>query len=429
MNMDNEPRMQDRSPEGQMFAIESEIKNMMKDYEIAVRSGDNQRAQMIADQIGKLEEMKIEIQSKFVSEEGDPMGMNLSMPSIYNYRLRKSLESGNIDDIKSEQKGIRNSAIRDMDMIQNSGMMQDDPNYAERMMQMLKGVRGNYAEGDEVKKGGPLGLGIIKAIRGGVGSAFTDPMSAQNYAMNAMKGRMKQDEPTIREMFEKEFKQARMEGKEIFEFMGKMYNTKTAEEVQGMSRGGEFPDLTGDGQVTQADILKGRGVYAGGGSVGGISPEDNKMIQRAFSTQSGFDVGRTAQMLKNILVKKYPNIPEPQINAILSKGIEDYSSRPPVPNMAEGGEAIGDDLAGMAMSEEEAMAEVGNAEKEMAMIQQLVTVVQQLLAEGISEDDLVAFLKEQGLDDEDIDSLMQMVLQSQSTEAPDQIGQELQGMM
>ena len=60
--MDNEPRMQDRRPEGQMFAIESEIKNMMKDYEVAVRSGDNQRAQMIADQIGKLEEMKIEIQ-------------------------------------------------------------------------------------------------------------------------------------------------------------------------------------------------------------------------------------------------------------------------------------------------------------------------------------------------------------------------------
>ena len=83
----------------------------------------------------------------------------------------------------------------------------------------------------------------------------------------------------------------------------------------------------------------------------------------------------------------------------------------------------------MEMSEEQAMAEVGNAEKEMQMIQQLVTVVQQLLAEGISEDDLVSFLKEQGLDDEDIDSLMQMVLQSQSEQGPDQIGQELQGMM
>jgi len=31
----------------------------------------------------------------------------------------------------------------------------------------------------------------------------------------------------------------------------------------------KFPDLTGDGQVTQADILKGRGVYKKGGSVKG----------------------------------------------------------------------------------------------------------------------------------------------------------------
>jgi len=62
MNMDNEPRMQDRSPEGQMFAIESEIKNMMKDYEVAVRSGDNQRAQMIADAIDRMQKKKIELQ-------------------------------------------------------------------------------------------------------------------------------------------------------------------------------------------------------------------------------------------------------------------------------------------------------------------------------------------------------------------------------
>jgi len=211
MNMDNEPRMQDRSPEGQMFAIESEIKNMMKNYEMAVADGDTDRAQFIADVIDRMQQMII-----------------------------------------SRQSGIANKMI-----------------------------------------------------------AKSRP-EADFYA------------------------------------------------GPNMASGGEasFPDLTGDGQVTQADILKGRGV-----------------------------------------------------------------------EFAEGGEAIGNDLAGMAMSEEEAMAEVGNAEKEMAMIQQLVTVVQQLLAEGISEDDLVAFLKEQGLDDEDIDSLMQMVLQSQSTQAPDQIGQELQGMM
>ena len=240
--MDNEPRMQDRSPEGQMFAIESEIKNMMKEYEMAVRNGENQRAQMIADQVGKLEEMKIEIQ--------------------------ETTRPRQIDNIKS------------------------------------------------ILNAGTLGMTPGKDMGG-------RPVNM--------------DANTVR--------QNQMEMGDLSRF--------------GMASGGEasFPDLTGDGQVTQADILKGRGVYA------------------------------------------------------------------------EGGEAIGDDLAGMAMSQEEAMAEVGNAEKEMAMIQQLVTVVQQLLAEGISEDDLVAFLKEQGLDDEDIDSLMQMVLQSQSTEAPDQIGQELQGMM
>ena len=35
-----------------------------------------------------------------------------------------------------------------------------------------------------------------------------------------------------------------------------------------MAKGGStFPDLTGDDKVTQADILKGRGVFKKGGSV------------------------------------------------------------------------------------------------------------------------------------------------------------------
>ena len=38
-----------------------------------------------------------------------------------------------------------------------------------------------------------------------------------------------------------------------------------------MKKGGrakkKFPDLTGDGKVTQADILKGRGVFKKGGGV------------------------------------------------------------------------------------------------------------------------------------------------------------------
>jgi hypothetical protein len=34
---------------------------------------------------------------------------------------------------------------------------------------------------------------------------------------------------------------------------------------------GEFPDLTGDGKVTRADVLKGRGVFKKGGKKGGMS--------------------------------------------------------------------------------------------------------------------------------------------------------------
>ena len=41
-------------------------------------------------------------------------------------------------------------------------------------------------------------------------------------------------------------------------------------QLEGMKKGGrakkKFPDLTGDGKVTQADILKGRGVFRKGGA-------------------------------------------------------------------------------------------------------------------------------------------------------------------
>ena len=42
------------------------------------------------------------------------------------------------------------------------------------------------------------------------------------------------------------------------------------EKELGMKKGGraKFPDLTGDGKVTRADILKGRGVFASGGRPG-----------------------------------------------------------------------------------------------------------------------------------------------------------------
>jgi len=61
---DNEPMMQDRSPENQMFTIDAAINNLMTEYQMVVRNNELERAQMIADQIDQLQQQKIDIQAQ-----------------------------------------------------------------------------------------------------------------------------------------------------------------------------------------------------------------------------------------------------------------------------------------------------------------------------------------------------------------------------
>ena len=142
---------------------------------------------------------------------------------------------------------------------------------------------------------------------------------------------------------------------------------------QGFAGGGEasFPDLTGDGQVTQADILKGRGV----------------------------------KMMYGGEMKGYEN----------------------------GGEIEGM-LSGMEspMGEEEAMAELEQVQPEMEMIEQLVMMVTQMIQQGASEQEVMGLLREQGLDDEDIATVLQLVAemgetedQAEATAAQNEIGNQL----
>lgn len=46
----------------------------------------------------------------------------------------------------------------------------------------------------------------------------------------------------------------------------------------------KFPDLTGDGQVTKADVLKGRGVYKKGGAVKKKMPGKVEKVMREFKS-------------------------------------------------------------------------------------------------------------------------------------------------
>jgi hypothetical protein len=104
------------------------------------------------------------------------------------------------------------------------------------------------------------------------------------------------------------------------------------QEQLGFAAGDEvskFPDLTGDGKVTQADILKGRGVFQEGGAVEGE----------------------------------------------IDKGLEELQGVAP----------------------------------EAMVIQQVMTMVMEMMQSGASEEQIVAALKEMGLDEEDIQQVMMMV--------------------
>ena len=61
---DNEPRFEMRTPEGQMFTIDSMINNLMQEYDMVVRNQEFNRAQAVANEIDKLQQQKIAIQAQ-----------------------------------------------------------------------------------------------------------------------------------------------------------------------------------------------------------------------------------------------------------------------------------------------------------------------------------------------------------------------------
>jgi len=60
----NEPRMQERSSENQMFTIQNEIDSLTNEYDMNVRNQQYEQAQEIADVIDQLQQQKIAIQAR-----------------------------------------------------------------------------------------------------------------------------------------------------------------------------------------------------------------------------------------------------------------------------------------------------------------------------------------------------------------------------
>ena len=85
-------------------------------------------------------------------------------------------------------------------------------------------------------------------------------------------------------------------------------------------------------------------------------------------------------------------------------------------------------LGGMDSEESGAMEDLEQMAPEMEMIDQLVTMVVQMIQQGASEEEVMMFLREQGLDDEDIGTVLQLVAEMAEAEAmpQDGIGAELE---
>jgi hypothetical protein len=72
--------------------------------------------------------------------------------------------------------------------------------------------------------------------------------------------------PEVRKIINRVEKETGAEPGNIFSVFN-MIAKKEKEERERMKDGGEFPDLNKDGEVTYADVLKGRGVFQEGGSI------------------------------------------------------------------------------------------------------------------------------------------------------------------
>ena len=98
----------------------------------------------------------------------------------------------------------------------------------------------------------------------------------------------------------------------------------------GMKKGGKFPDLTGDGKVTQKDILKGRGVpgFKAGGKKGPKGYAKGGMKSKGYAKGGMKSKGYAAGGMKSKLAtKKKPTKQKVRGAGIARKGVRPAKMR------------------------------------------------------------------------------------------------------
>ena len=310
---------------------------------------------------------------------------------------------------------------------------------------MRPGLNDRLRRGTEnaIIGGGGLGVaGVIDATQG-----LTEPMAMSNLSIDSPE-QLGKDLAGMRISIEKLIELASQKAQEIgapiTEYVGRAQRSyedemeakrmQQLDAEQGlknvsllMAEGGEassFPDLTGDGKVTQADILKGRGVYAEGDEV--ILSIDEKINNELKARGYPMDViaDLTAREKLNDVMRKNQNLLSPEeIAAYASSNRQDFSrSYIPKPVMGLTRKyAEGDEV--MMMEETEMMApggdeieaslmEVQGMQPETQMLDQYVQMVIEMVQAGASEAEVIESLRQAGLDDDDIAAVFQAVMET-----------------
>lgn len=273
-------------------------------------------------------------------------------------------------DLTNLQAPTQMPMTQDLPEVSPVGMMagrtlqQDFP--AERRMMMAEG---DVADSNNIINDYLEGIAFEMVDKqGNVRSKRNEPIVAYTNALTKMVG-PEQAQALISEAIER--KKIENSQKYLDFITSAPESAKLAEEykmiqkMRGYAEGGEaFPDLSGDGETTFKDVLIGRGVD--------LKAEGGEMMTQ-----------------------------ENEIDAM---------------------------LGGMDSEEAGAMEDLEQMAPEMEMIDQLVTMVVQMIQQGASEEEVMMFLREQGLDDEDIGTVLQLVAEMAEAEAmpEDGIGAELE---
>ena len=145
----------------------------------------------------------------------------------------------------------------------------------------------------------------------------------------------------------------------------------------------------------------------------------NEIINEGGRTISDMDRQQTGRTISDLGRGRTISDMDRQIGMTYGGEMKGYANGGEIENM----------LSGMDSGEQEAMGELEQMAPEMEMIDQLVMMVAQMIQQGASEEEVIMFLREQGLDDEDIGTVLQLVAEMAETEevaAQNEIGADLE---